>query len=121
MSLRFTASWFGKQPLRQALADDHDLLAVAAIAGVEIAAGDDRHAERREESGRHRAELRARIVFAVGLGVALDRELRVEERAGLAPRHERADRDLLDARQLADAPDRFLVERQRLLRAAVRS
>ena len=64
---------------------------------------------------------RARILFAVGLRVALDRELRGEEGAGLAPRHERADRDLLDARQLADAPDRFLVERQRLRRAAARS
>ena len=40
---------------------------VAAIGVVEVAAGDDRHAERGEESRRHGAEPRARILFAVGL------------------------------------------------------
>ena len=69
----------GEHPLREALADDDDLLGVAAVAVVEVAAGDDRHAERGEEARRDGAELRARILFAVGLRVALDRELRREE------------------------------------------
>ena len=42
----------------------------------------------------------ARIVFAVGLGISLDRELRIEKRTGLAPRHDGANGDPLDARQL---------------------
>ena len=77
-----------EHPLRQALADDDDLLAVAAVGVVEVAAGDDRHAQRREESGRHGAEPRARIFFAVRLGVALAGELDAADRsAGVAPRH----------------------------------
>ena len=55
-------------------------LRVAAIGVAEVAAGDDRHAERREESGRDRAEARARILFAVRLGVALGRELEARDR-----------------------------------------
>ena len=94
-----------EHPLRQALADDHDLLGVAAVGVGEVAAGDDRHAERREEAGRHRAEPRARILLAVRLGVALGRELEARDRsAGVAPRHDGADGDALHARQLRDAP-----------------
>ena len=55
---RLTRVLVREHPLRQALADDHDLLGVAAIGVVEVAAGDDRHAERREESGRDGAEPR---------------------------------------------------------------
>ena len=111
-----------EHPLRQALADDDDRLGVAAVAVGEVAAGDDRHAERGEESRRHRAEPRARILFAVRLGVALDGELEARpEAAGIAPRHQRADGDALDAGQLADAAHHFLVEPGDLVwRAAVR-
>ena len=46
--------------------------------------------------------LRARILLAVGLGVALGGELEAgTEGAGVAPRHDRADGHALDARQLA--------------------
>ena len=100
-----------EQPLRDALAHDDDLLGVAAIGLGEVAAGDDRHAERREESGRDGAEARARILFAVRPDVALGRELEARaEDAGVAPRHGRAHRDALHAGQLGDAPHRLLVE-----------
>ena len=98
-----------EHPLREALADDHHLFAVAPIGFVEIAAGDDRHAERGEKSRRDGPEPRPRILLAVRLGVALDGELGGEE-AGVAPRHGGADRDALDARQLADLSHRFPVE-----------
>ena len=76
---RFTRVLVREHPLRQALADDDDFFGVAAVGVGEIAAGDDRHAERGEESRRDGAEPRARILFAVRLGVAFDRELRGEE------------------------------------------
>ena len=72
------------------------LLAVAPVALVEVAAGDDRDAERREESRRNGPELRARVLFAVGLPVALRRELARRNRD--PPRNDRAERDPLDAR-----------------------
>ncbi len=50
-----------------ALADDDDLVAVGPIALVEVAAGDESHAERVEEARRDGPEPRARILFAVGL------------------------------------------------------
>ena len=79
----------GEHPLREALADDDDLLGVAAIGVGEVAAGDERHAERGEESRRDACGTRARILFAVGLRVALDRELEARtERPGVAPRHD---------------------------------
>ncbi len=77
----------------------------------EIASGDDRHAQRAEESRRDRAEPRTRIFLTVHLRVPLDRELEARtERAGVAPRHDRADRDALDAGEIRDAADDLLVE-----------
>ena len=93
----------------EALTDNHDALAVAAIAVVEVAAGDHPDAERRKESRRHRPELRPRILFAVGLAVAFGGELRGEE-SGIAPRDHGAERHLLDPRQLRDSANRLLVE-----------
>jgi hypothetical protein len=88
---------------------DDDLLALCTIAVVEIAAGDELHPQRAEEAGRYRAELRARIFFSVRLAVTLDRELRGEE-ARIAPGHDCPERHPLDARQLRDPADRFLIE-----------
>ena len=83
-----------KQPLRDALAHDHDQLAAAAVVVGEVAAGDQRDAEHREEARRDDAEPRARVLFAVGRRVALGgkRDGRAEA-AGVAPRHEAADGD----------------------------
>ncbi len=101
----------GKQPLRQALADDDDLFTVGqislALKSRPAMIGTPSEAK---IAATPRAELGARIVLAVGLGIALSGELCREERARFAPRHQRADRHLLDARELADAADRFLVE-----------
>ena len=104
----------GEHPLREALADDHDAFAVAAIAFVEVAAGDDAEPERGKEPRRDGAELRARIVLAVGLPIALGRELRGEESL-IAPRHDRPERHLFHAGQLGDAADGFSVEAGDLL------
>ena len=98
-----------EHPARETLADDDDFLAVCAIGVVEVAAGDELHPKRAEEAGRHRAELRARILFSVRLAVILDRELRGEE-ARIAPGHDRPERHPLDARQRRDPANRFLIE-----------
>ena len=105
-----------KHPLRQALADDDHLLAVAPIAVVEIAAGDDRHAERGEEARRDRAEPRPRILFAVRLARSPPTVNCAAKKP--ASRHGTTvpTATLLDAGQLRDAPDRFLVEARRSLR-----
>ena len=68
-----------EHPLRQALADDDDRVGVVAIAVVEIAARDDRHAQRGEEPRRDGAEAAARILLAVSLRVALDGELEARD------------------------------------------
>ena len=62
--------------LRYALADDDHRLGAATIGIVEIASGNDRNAERCEESGRNRAQLRARITSARRRNVTIDREFR---------------------------------------------
>jgi hypothetical protein len=41
----------GEHPLRNALTDDHDFLSIGAVAVVELAPRDHRHAERFEEAG----------------------------------------------------------------------
>ena len=95
----------GEQLPRDALADDHDLLGVQAIGVVEIAAGDDRHAERREEAGRDRTR-RARA----------DRPAR--SRASVLRRRTRARRR--DRRRRATAPCcRTRPDRRRARPAAV--
>jgi hypothetical protein len=60
---RSSASRPEKHAPRQALTYDHYRLAVFAIKFVEIASGDQRHAERAEESGRDDTEHPARVVF----------------------------------------------------------
>ena len=70
-----------EQLLRQALADDHDALAVAPIAVVEVAAGEQRHAERGEEARRDRPELRPRIVVGVWRGRGLRRRAGSRDRS----------------------------------------
>ena len=94
------ASPFGEQPLRDALADDDDRLAAGAVVVGEVAAGDERHAEHREEARRDDPQPRVRVLFAVRRRVALDGERRAgPNAAGVAPRHEAAERDALDAGQ----------------------
>ena len=117
---RLTRVLVREHPLRQALADDHDRLGVAPIGVGEVAAGDDRHAERREESRRHRAEPRARILFAVGLARSprprtgsRDRTCRRRATARRVPTATRS-----TPGSSRDAPHRFLVERGDLLRRA---
>src|SRR6185503_2165126 len=93
----------GIQALGDALADDHDPFAAGAILRREIAAGEDRHAERREETRRDVAQPPVRVLLAVGRRVAVAGELKAgAERAGVAPRHEVAGGDALDAGQLLD-------------------
>ena len=77
---RFTASWFGNIRCARLWLTITTFSASRWSAVVEIAAGDDRDAERREEARRHRAEPRARIFFAVGLRVAFGRELERPDR-----------------------------------------
>ena len=114
MNCRFTASMPGNMRRATLSLMMTTLSPSRAIAVVEVASGDEPHAERVEEARRDGPEPRARILFAVGLPVALDRELRGEE-ARIAPRHDRAERHALDARQLRDAADRFRVEPADLL------
>src|SRR6185503_2771206 len=89
-----------EQPLRDALADNHDGLAVAAIVGREVAAGDDRDANHREESRRDDPEPSVWGLLTACRRVTLGVELEPgRQRAGVAPRHEAAERNAFDARQ----------------------
>ena len=118
MNLRLTASWFGNSRCARLWLTITTFSLSArspALKSRPAMTGTPSEAKKPGDTVRNRA---ARIVLAVGLRVAFDRELRGEEGAGLAPRHQRADRDLLDAGQLRDAPDRFAIERQRLRPAA---
>ena len=119
---RLTASWFGNMRCARLWLMITTGSLSCAIGVVEVAAGDDRHAERGEEARRDRAELRPRILLAVRLGVALGGELEAgAEGAGVAPRHLRADRDALDAGQRGDPPHHFLVEADDLVAACGRT
>ena len=101
----------GEHAPRQALADDDDLLAAVAVGVVEVAAGDDRDAERGEEAGRDGAESGARILFSPGPGRG--RRRRIETRAEVPA--SRQGTMVPTARrstpgQFADAPDGLAVE-----------
>ena len=102
--------------LRQALADDDHRLAASPIGVVEIASGDHRHAQRREEAGRHRPE--PRRADPLRPARARGRPPRTRSPGRSCPRRAtaRACRPRrVHARQLADAPDRLLVETDDLL------
>ena len=60
---------------------------------------------------RHGAELPARILLTGCVDTAVRREFHPgTEAASVAPWNHRAERDAIHARQLADAPQRFLLE-----------
>ena len=114
---RLIGSCPGKSCVGDALADDDDALGAVAIRLGEVAARDQRDAERREEAGRHRAEPRARIVLAVLARPPFDRELEAgAEAARVAPRHGAAEGDALDARHGGDAALHLAIEAAHLLR-----
>jgi hypothetical protein len=99
-----------KHTLGHALAHDNDRFASVPIPGVEIAASDDRHAERREESGRHRPVPSEGILFARRLDMAVRGKFEPgSEDASVAPRNRAPYRDSFDTRQLRYSPDRFLI------------
>jgi hypothetical protein len=71
----------GEHALRESLADDNHRLfifIILAIERIEIAAGNDRDAERRKESGRDDTPLRPRILYAGGMDVSIGGELQTE-------------------------------------------
>src|SRR5262245_56489592 len=98
----------GEHPLRDALAHDrHELLTAPVLVG-EVATGEKRDAERREETGRDVPEQGEGIFLAIGARVTLDRELEAgAEPALVAPGHDAPDGDTLHARQLLDATCHF--------------
>ena len=112
----------GKHAARQALADDHHLFPALAVAFVEIAARDEGHAQRREESRRDGAEASARILLARPFHMAIGGEFEARaEGAGIAPRHHGAHRHVVHARQFADLAQGLPIEAEHLLgRLAVR-
>ena len=107
---------------RDAAADDHDALGAVAVSVVEVAAGDYRDAEGRKEARRHRAGARVWVVRRVLVPGSFDGEREAAAGAArVAPRHRAAERNLLDARHLAQAAPNLAVEPADLLgRASVR-
>ena len=88
-----------KQPLREGGADDDDALRAAAIGIGEVASRYERDTEGGEETGRHRPELRPRIVFARHVLQAFDGELKAgPEVSRITPRNGAAEGDAIDAR-----------------------
>ena len=106
-----------EHPLRKALAYDHDRLAIFSIRLVEIAAGNDRDTERREEARGHGAESRARIFFAWlrGRGLRLRTGIRGRS-ARFAPRNEVPSATRSTPGSCVMRRDRFLVETEDLFR-----
>ena len=106
-----------EHPLCQRLAhDDHRLLAFR-IQHVEIASGDQRNAQRHEESRRHSSELGTRIFFPRGAYVAVARKLEAgTEIAGIPPWNHDPESRLIHPGQRLNAPDRVFVEVHYLLR-----
>ena len=120
---RFTASSLGNMRARQALADDHDPLGVAPIGVAEIAPGDDRHAERGEEPGRHGSKLRARIVLAIRLWRS-PRRVNWNPGPNVPPsRHGTSAPTATRSTpgQLADSAHRFFIEAEHLIRRSRRT
>src|SRR5256885_6767424 len=73
--------------LRQALADDHNRLAAAAIVVIEIPSGNNGHAESGKESGRNNAKLCAWVLLSRAICVTFAGEIEAwAEDAGIAPR-----------------------------------
>ena len=106
----------GEHLLGHDLADDDHHLTVLAVAVVEIASGDKRYTEGREETRRDRTELSARVLFARLSNVAVGRELKSwSEIACVAPGDHGTERDTIYAREGADLSDRLLVEVNHLL------
>ena len=97
---RLSASWFGNIRCARLWLTMTTFSASRRSASVKsrpAMIGTPSAAKKPGEIVRNRA---ARILFAVGLGVALDRELEPRtEGAGVAPRHQRADRHALHAGQ----------------------
>ena len=106
----------GEQPLRRALADDHDRLSAALVVVVEVASGDERSAECGKEARRNHPKQNARIFFARALDVAFCGDLEARTKGvGVTPRHLRTQGNAIDAGQRVDAPDRLPVEVDDLL------
>ncbi len=100
-----------KHSLGHALAHNDHQLAALSVRGVEIASGNQRDAERREESRRNRSKPPARIFFARCLDMTVGGETKARaEVTGIAPRNGAAHCNSIDARQRRDTADRLLVE-----------
>ena len=106
-----------EHPLRQALTDDDQIVAVARVVVSEIAAGNDRHIQRCKKSRRRSAPAGPRIFLTVRPREPFDRELSAERLTEpIPPGHRRSERHAIDAGQLLDLPHDVLVERDSLIR-----
>src|SRR5437773_12398208 len=107
-----------KESLCDALADDDDRFRATAVSVRELAAGDKRDAEHREEARRREADVRARGFFAIGWRIPFDSERLIDTRAaglaGVAPWDEATGGDSVDSGQLANPPGRLVREGEHL-------
>src|ERR1700691_2759273 len=106
----------GEHALRDTLADDDNLLGVAAIGLVKITPSNHREAERGEKSGRDGTELGALILFPGAADVTFGGELQAgTEVACVAPGNGGADGDLIHAGKPRDAANGFAIETDSLI------
>src|ERR1700733_11496850 len=112
----------GKHALRNALADDHDVLSAQPIGLVEIAPSHNGNAERREISRPDGAKVGALIFFTGVAVVPFSTELEAwSEIAAITPRNADADGDVLHARKFRNASSCLAVKAGDLIgRLAVR-
>src|SRR5215470_20206265 len=79
--------------LCESLTDDDDgiFIFILAVEVVEITTGEDGNAERGKESGINNTPLRARILFAPGMNMAVGGELQADAGGGIAPGNHQAE------------------------------
>src|SRR5207245_10803002 len=101
----------GEHALRESLTDDNDGLFALTVQRVEITPGDDGNAERGKESRRDGPQIRARILFAGGMNMAVRGDLQTRTKAAcIAPGNSKAEGGLVHPGQPINAANRFLVE-----------
>src|SRR5213594_4246805 len=107
----------GEHALRESLANDNYGLLTLTIESIEITAGDDGNSECGKESRRDGAQLRARILFAGGMNMAVRRELETGAKAaGIAPGNDNPESRFVHTGQRFNPANRFLIEINHLLR-----
>src|SRR5262249_14439842 len=100
----------GEHSLRQSLADNRDALFTLHVGLIEIAARNDGNAQRGKKSRRDDTILRARVVFARAVKVAISGELQSGTGADITPRSDHPKGGFIHTRKCINPTYDFLVK-----------